>query len=453
MLVRRECGYRLAAEDAALRERPRRARGAPSVIDTPPLFAQNCINMSQMDRYLAPQRAKEVQVMALVDERGATTRRALAEATGLQAASLNRLVAGLVDRGLLEAVDHAGTGRRGRPEGRVAIRPDAAAIVGLEFGRDHVAGVVIDAAGRVRHVDEALSAPPFEVSDATMDALADAAERLRADAGFPPSALRAVGIALHDVVTANGAWRTVETPGGDHYDVRAALTARLRRLVLVDDVSRAFAEAEHRFGAGAGEPDMIYLFIGSHGVGGGIFVNDRLLVSSGGICGEIGHVVVDEDGELCQCGSTGCFETVASHRAIVARFEALAARGVSTALTPPVTFHEICAAAGRGDKGAYLVLRELAEATGRALGATINVVGAPTVIVGGALRAAGSTFLDHVGVTLRARVVSGLSPHVSLRYATLPPHAGALGAAVKAREAALWSGELLEPTPEAVPAP
>jgi predicted NBD/HSP70 family sugar kinase len=398
-------------------------------------------------RYLPLQRAREIQVLAIVDERGVTTRRALAGATGIRPASLNRLVAAMVERGLLRNVDHLGTGRRGRPEGRVALRPDAGAVVGLEFGREHLAGAVVDATGALRHVDETLPVPRFEAGAATMDAIVDAARALEADAGLRPGRVRALGIALHDVVTAEGAWRTVDRPGRPGFDVKGELARRLDHPVLVEDVSRAFAEAEHRFGAGQGVPDMIYVFIGSHGVGGGIFVNGSMLVSSSGICGEIGHVVVEEDGALCQCGSYGCFETVASHRAVVARFTELVDHGVTTSLAPPVTFADICAAAGAGDSAACLVLRELADAMGRALGATVNLVGAPTIVIGGAVRLAGDAFLEHVRVALRQRVVSGLSAQVAVRYAHLPSHAGAWGVAVKARDAAIWGGGFLDASP------
>ena len=389
-------------------------------------------------------RAKAQQVLHLVDAASATTRGALAEATGMHAASLNRVVATLLERGVLTTIEPDTTGRPGRPSERLALHPQAGAVVGLEFGRDHLLGAVLDATGRLVHVDEALPAPPFEGAGSTFDALAGTVWRLADTVGAARHRVRAVGVALHDVVTADGGWYTQERTHEPPIDARHELGARLERLVLLDDVSRAFALAEHSFGAGHGEPDMIYVFIGSHGVGGGAFVNGRMLVSSSGICAEIGHVVVDERGALCQCGSVGCFETVASHRAVEERFDALARRGVATRLAPGARFAPICAAAGDGDKGAYLVLRELGEAMGRALGPTVNLLGAPVVVVGGSLRRAGEAFLEQVASALRHRVVSGLAPRVRVRYASLPPHAGAWGAATLAREAALRQGAFLE---------
>lgn len=398
--------------------------------------------MKQWNRDLAPSRAKGVQVLELIDTAQATTRKALAEATGMQNATLNRLVAQLLTRGVLFEAEQLDEGRRGRPQARLALRPDHAAIVGLEFGRERLVGVVVDASGELRHIDKHLPVPDFAGTDATMGNIANTVRKLLNDAGFQPHQLAAAGIALHDVVTASGEWRIGGSNEG--FQVNSALAEQLGCPVTADDVSRAFAQAEYRYGAGQGESDMIYLFLGSHGVGGGIFVNDHMLVSSAGICGEIGHVMVNEDGPLCQCGSVGCFETVASHRAVEARFAATLDQGVASSVDRSAPFQQICEAAGKGDKAAYLVLRELGEAMARALAATVNIVGAPTIVLGGPLRLAGEQFLDHVTVDLRQRVISGLSSHVSVRFASLPAYAGALGVAIGARESALHSGALLQ---------
>jgi predicted NBD/HSP70 family sugar kinase len=408
--------------------------------------------MASNHRLLAPQRAKEMRVLALVEARGMATRRALAEETGMHAASLNRLVAGLVERGILRAVEADATRTRGRPSDRLALHPGAGAVIGLEFGRGHLTGVVLDATGAVVHVAEGLEAPPFAGEPATFDDLVAAGWRLAQRSGVPLDRVRAAGVALHDVVTADGAWLTQERLHEPAVDARGELERRLGRRVVVDDVSRAFALAEHRYGAGAGQPDMIYVFIGSHGVGGGFFVNDRMLASSSGICGELGHVVVDEAGERCQCGSVGCLETVASHRAIERRLESLRDTGVTTRVPPGARFDAICRAAGAGDKAANLVLADLADALGCALGAAVNLLGAPAVVIGGSLRQAGEPFVTRVAGALRPRVVSGLTDRVVVRYATLAPWAGAWGAATLAREVALHEGAFLDDVPLALAA-
>jgi len=400
----------------------------------------------------APQRAKEMQVVAFLERHGPTTRRALSDATGMHSTRLNRLVAALLERGVLRTVDANSTGRRGRPSDVLALDPSAGALIGLEFGRDRLTGVVLDATGAVVLVADDLDAPPFEGTAATFDALSDTVHQVARRAGVAAARVRATGIALHDVVTAEGGWHTQERLHDPPVDALGELARRLGHLVVVDDVSRAFALAEHRYGGGQGESDMVYVFIGSHGVGGGFFVNGRMVVSSTGICGEIGHVVVDEGGERCQCGSLGCLETVASQRALERHFEALRAAGVATRVAPGARLGAICRAAGAGDKAADLVLADLADALGRALASAVNLLGTPVVVIGGDLRHAAEPFLARVDASLRPRVVSGLVQRLTVRYATLAPHAGAWGTATLARETALREGAFLEHVPNALAA-
>jgi predicted NBD/HSP70 family sugar kinase len=395
-----------------------------------------------------PVRVKVRAILIAVYEGGAMSRHELVERTGIQQSTLNRAVAALIDRDLLITSD-SGPSRtgRGRPSDLLRINPAAGYVVGLEFGREHLTLTAVDATAQIVHTVEDATPPAFAPEYASIDALLAAVDRFVDEASIEAEKVRAVGVALHDIVTAEGQWLTQASASGP-LDVRTYLEGRLGLPVVVDDVSRAFAEAEHRFGAGVGEPDMIYVFIGSHGVGGGIFVNDGLLQSSKGICGEIGHVVIDEDGRLCQCGSRGCLETVATRRAVEARFDELLERGVWSRLSPGASFGDICRAAGEGDKGAYLVLNQLAQHMGRALAPGINLSGAPTVIIGGPVNLAGEAFLQDLSAALRQRVVSGLVPHIKVRYARLSSHAGAWGVAIRALEDAMRHGHFEAPEPQ-----
>ena len=401
----------------------------------------------------AHRRAQASDVLVLLDASGPLTRRDVAEALDLHPASANRVVASLIDRGVITRTAQVPSDGPGRPTDRLALAEDAGHAVGIEFGRGRLAVTVLDATGQVVLARDAEDAPPFRADLTTTDGIAEAVRNASIAAGLPSERLFAVGVALHDVVDADGRWTTQDRPHDPPFDVRNALEDRLGAGVHVDDVSRAFATAEHRFGAGAGESDTVYVFVGSHGVGGGLFVNGSMLVSSSGHCGEIGHVIIDENGARCQCGARGCLETVASPRAARRRLRELLHEGVASSLGPDAEFDELCRASERGDAAASTVLDEIGGAVAHALAPTVNLAGTPVAIVGGGLRNAGPAFLHRVASTLRTRVVPGLAPRVDVRFAALPPHAGAWGVAATARERALRDGALLDlPASVAVPA-
>jgi predicted NBD/HSP70 family sugar kinase len=122
----------------------------------------------------------------------------------------------------------------------------------------------------------------------------------------------------------------------------------------------------------------------------------------------------------------------------------LVKQGVKSTLdAKKADFSAICKAAAKGDKPAYLVLDELAEAMGQALAAAINISGAPLILIGGQLQQAGDSFLRNLEAALRRRVVSALLKDIQVRYAALPAYAGAWGAALMALEQAFQEGRLL----------
>jgi glucokinase len=311
--------------------------------------------------------------------------------------------------------------------------------VGVEVARDGVRFVRTDARGEVmaRWRRDGGSGEP---TAAAIRALAEHVAAASAGGDGPP--LLAVGAALPEVVTASGAWRRTDGRGPD---VPAAelLAEALDVPVVVDDVSRAFADAEHRFGAGRDAPDMIYVFLGREGVGSGVFAGDAPLRSSSGICGEIGHVVVEPGGERCTCGNRGCLETVATHDALLRRARGYLEQGVRSALAPDADVHELLAAARDGDKVGTLILHDLVQHLRDALTPAVALTGATTVVLGGDVRASGPSLPALLTEQLKRTALPPLATRVHARWAELDSDAGARGVAVAALDAAVAGGTWL----------
>src|SRR4029077_6729051 len=89
------------------------------------------------------------------------------------------------------------------------------------------------------------------------------------------------------------------------------------RVELENDANAA-AYGEFKIGAGRGSRDLFYITIGD-GIGGAIILDGKLWTGASGLAGEVGHITIDTEGEECQCGNTGCLETVASAPNIVRR--------------------------------------------------------------------------------------------------------------------------------------
>lgn len=371
----------------------------------------------------------------------------MAALLGYHQTTTSRIVAQLLERGLIRTESpSASVPRTGRPSEVLSLSPSAGHVVGIELGRSFLAVVVTDALGNVVESDVSDGPRDFSANDDTVDDIIGLARNALERVAGTQADLLSLGVALHDVVSAAGEWITWQQPLAEPFPIRARLEQKLPCPIVVEDVSRAFAEAEHQSGGSAGFPDAIYLFCGSRSVGGGIFVNDRLLRSSTGVCGEIGHISVEDEGPICQCGNRGCLETVASHSAIQGAVAEMIEQGVPSSLAnaSQFTVEAICHASARGDKACFLVLKRLARHIAKAIAGAVSICGATRVLIGGQLRAAGPEFLWDVREELRQLVIPALMRHITVDYAHLSRNAGALGVALQARELAWLSGSVLE---------
>lgn len=222
------------------------------------------------------------------------------------------------------------------------------------------------------------------------------------------------------------------------YPLGAALAKRTSRPVCILNDARAFAQAELRIGAAADRRDAVFVTIGS-GVGGAIAIGGEVLSSDRDAVGELGHLMVDPDGLPCGCGGRGCLETVASAPAL----RAAAARGVLLGHSPALalatggsldrlTSAAVAAAAAAGDDFSCRVMARAGRALGLAIGNVCALMTVDTVVVGGGADGAIDLLLPHVSAELRSR--DSLVPGIEVRRAALGSIAGAVGAALWARE-------------------
>lgn len=153
---------------------------------------------------------------------------------------------------------------------------------------------------------------------ATAEQQVAAMRELALGLGLAPS--DRVGIAVTGRVTPDGHWRAVNAETLTRIagiDLHRLAASAFERPVLVRNDAAAAALAEARLGAGRNSPAMAYLTV-STGVGAGIVMGGRLLVSANGLAGHVGFASSRRSDRLCGSGRTGTVESIAAGRAIAA---------------------------------------------------------------------------------------------------------------------------------------
>jgi predicted NBD/HSP70 family sugar kinase len=147
--------------------------------------------------------------------------------------------------------------------------------------------------------------------------------------------------------------------------------------VVVDNVANACALSEVWFGSSDGTRDLVVVNV-SEGIGTGIFANGRLLRGNVDAAGEFGHVQMDPDGLPCNCGSQGCWETIASNRAALRYYQELTGDDI-------VSFDALLQLALAKDRKALEALERMSKALGRGMHMIVSALAPSEIIVVGEL--------------------------------------------------------------------
>lgn len=147
----------------------------------------------------------------------------------------------------------------------------------------------------------------------------------------------------------------------------------------------AYAEllGEFYFGAGQGCQDLVYLGLGS-GLGGGVMSNGRLITGATLNASEIGHLSLDKNGRLCNCGLAGCAETVVSGNGVLETTRTwMITKNYSTSLVdgPMLGAKDILVAAREGDELATAVISKAAHWLGQIIAAYAIILNPARIII------------------------------------------------------------------------
>jgi glucokinase len=260
------------------------------------------------------------------------------------------------------------------------------------------------------------------------------AELLPPDAGIGAAGLACAGIV--DVRTGR-LGRTPNLPGWEGADLAGLMGVAFpgAAIALANDVNAALA-GEARFGAGRNGSDLVMLALGT-GVGGAVMIEGRLLVGHRFGAGEIGHVILDAAGPLCNCGNRGCLEAYAGSRGLLAAARRRAAapdgspglRALVAERGEALSTRDLAGLAAADDRDAAALFREAGERLGQAVGNLLNVLDPDRVIIGGGVAAAGELLLGPCREAAARIVLCEAARSTPIVPAQLGPAAAAFGAA------------------------
>jgi glucokinase len=216
-------------------------------------------------------------------------------------------------------------------------------------------------------------------------------------------------------------------PELDNFALRPALARFIDVPFKLNNDANMAAYGEYRNGAGKDTHSLVFLTIGT-GVGTGIILNGKIWEGACGYGGELGHAVVNPDGEPCKCGSHGCLETEVSAPKIVGNYQKFSQRDQD------ITAEEVASRARKNEKAATMAFAEAGYYLGLGLTLVINLLNPEKILLGGGVMNASDLLLPIAKEEAAKRSFQGSYRCCSIQHATLGNRAGFIGAA-------LWSAK------------
>lgn len=194
------------------------------------------------------------------------------------------------------------------------------------------------------------------------------------------------------------------------------------------------AMGEAIFGAAKNSNSSITIAVGT-GIGGGIFINGKLISGISGVGGEIGHIKIVKDGKLCGCGQKGCFEAYASSKSLEKEALSRLEKNKNNLLYEKVKDNiysletkDIFDCANKGDTFSQELIDYESEYLAMGIGNLLNILNPETIILSGGLSLAKDKILNPIKNKIKKYAIPPALKNLKILTGILGNDAGIKGA-------------------------
>jgi glucokinase len=285
--------------------------------------------------------------------------------------------------------------------------------------------------------------PAAQGAERVVEAMVMAARQALASAEVDVATLRGAGIAAAGAIDQERGV-VVHSPhltGWDHVPLVSMIRQHLDVPTAIANDANVAALGEHRYGAGRGVSNLLFITV-STGIGGGIIINGQLYNGSLGLAGEVGHISVLTGGPYGRSRTAGALESLASGTALANEARRRLEAGERSVLEARVRSHGAEAvtaeilfdALGQGDEMARQIVAWGIQYLGAGLTSLVNVLNPGMLIIGGGLSNEWESYIQPAVEIMREEAFAGMGRDLPVVPPQLGANAGALGAVALAAD-------------------
>jgi glucokinase-like ROK family protein len=379
-------------------------------------------------------KVNRITVLSIIKEHEPISRQELSKITGLTPPAITGIVRELLEFGFVieEGIGESSGGRR---PVKLRFNQEAGFVVGIEVMMRETKVAIAD-----------LKNDPTQFKSFSLDMnipqdgikkLVEELKTLINSEGMSEKNFVGIGIAFPALIsTREGIVKKSVNLGSlwDNFPLKEVMEEELKIPVFVENNSNVSALAERWFGGGTESRDLVYINLGE-GISAGIIMNDRIVHGFQGHAGEIGHIVIRNDGPLCNCGNRGCLESICGIPALVRK--ANAELGLLITDDPlkelweqqkKVNIDDILNCSQLEGTYAWQMVRQLGRDVGIGVANVINLYNPEVIFIGGKLSAAKDILLEPMCETIKTHSFPEIAKGTRVEISALGKNSGTIGA-------------------------
>jgi glucokinase len=315
--------------------------------------------------------------------------------------------------------------------------PEAKLLIGIDIGGTKTA-VLLSAQPPAALSRKEFPTRPAQGPERALQLIKSTIRDLLAEQGVGASAIARLGVSCGGPLDrVRGIIQSPPNlPTWDEVPIKAILEREFQAECLIENDANAGAVAEHRFGAGEGCQNMVFLTMGT-GLGAGIITDGRLYRGTNDLAGEVGHLRLTRTGPVGH-NKKGSAEGWASGGGMAQVAQQAVARAIKrkrpTRLAKlykfggPITAKDIGVAARQGDAVALQVLESTGERLGEVLAILVDLLNPDRIVIGGLAMRLGDLLLEPARRVMRREALDLPAQTCQVLPATLGERIGDVAA-------------------------
>ena len=352
-------------------------------------------------------------LLHLIREKQPISRAEIAKVSGLRPGTVSSIVNRLMRKGVIyEGAEGPSSG--GRKPTYLYINGENAYVLAIDIGVRDTVYAISDFNGRI------LKQKALITEGKPLDFLQRLAAEIKKtiEKSYPRTKFKAVGVSVPGLIKRDtGEVAVSPNLEWNNTPVKAILEEKLNLPVFVENDANAAAFSELWYGPldEIKVKTLLYILV-VDGLGTGLIINGELHVGSQIGLGGFGHMCLEPNGEVCSCGRKGCWETLASESATIARYHRLM-NNKNGSTTTSIT--DLISKANHGDKKAIAAIRATAEYLGDGIASLAHGLSPEIIVIGGDISAAWNLIEPVIKEKVKSRYLIPSIAKIEIRAASV----------------------------------